>query len=61
LEAMVKGKKLVELLNELLQAILDQQYLTPSGPTKIGPENVPAFDTILSKLDTIKSTLNFTE
>lgn len=60
LEAMVKGKKLVELLNELLQAILDQQYLTPSGPTAIGPVNRATFASIQSKLDGILSKLNQT-
>jgi hypothetical protein len=60
LEAMVKGKKLVELLNELLQAILDQQYLTPSGPTAIGPVNRATFASIQSKLDNILSKLNQT-
>ena len=60
LEAMVKGKKLVELLNELLQAILDQQYLTPSGPSAIGPVNKATFASIQSKLDGILSKLNQT-
>lgn len=60
LEAMVKGKKLVELLNELLQAILDQQYLTPSGPSAIGPVNRATFASIQSKLDGILSKLNQT-
>ena len=60
LEAMVKGKKLVELLNELLQAILDQQYLTPSGPSAIGPVNKATFASIQSKLDGVLSKLNQT-
>lgn len=60
LEAMVKGKKLVELLNELLQAILDQQFLTPSGPSAIGPVNKATFASIQSKLDSVLSKLNQT-
>ena len=60
LEAMVKGKKLVELLNELLQAILDQQFLTPSGPSAIGPVNKATFASIQSKLDGVLSKLNQT-
>jgi hypothetical protein len=60
LEAMVKGKKLVELLNELLQAILDQQFLTPSGPSAIGPVNKATFASIQSKLDNVLSKLNQT-
>jgi hypothetical protein len=60
-EPIARAATLVNILRDLINEIKKQQYLTPSGPTKIGPENVPAFDTILSKLDTIKSTLNFTE
>lgn len=60
LEPLVKGNKLVDLLTELIDAILKQQYLTPSGPTKIGPENLPAFNNIKSKLKTILSELNST-
>ena len=60
-EPIARAATLVNILKDLINEIKKQQFLTPSGPTKIGPENVPAFDTILSKLDTIKSTLNFTE
>jgi hypothetical protein len=60
LEPLVKGKKLVELLAELLDAIVAQNYLTPSGPSKIGPENLPTFSKIKSKLNNILSKLNQT-
>lgn len=60
-EPIARAATLVNILKDLINEIKKQQFLTPSGPSKIGPENVPAFDTILSKLDTIKSTLNFTE
>ncbi len=60
-EPVARAATLVNLLKELIGEIKKMQFLTPSGPTKIGPENLPAFDTIVSKLDTIKSTLNFTE
>ena len=60
LEPLVKGKKLVELLAELLDAIVAQNYLTPSGPSKIGPENLPTFSKIKSKLNDILSKLNQT-
>ncbi len=60
LEPMVKGQQLVDLLAELIDAIVAQNYLTPSGPTKIGPENVPAFRSIKSKLNNILSKLNQT-
>ena len=60
LEPLVKGQTLVDILGELLDAIANQQYLTPSGPTKVGPENVPTFAKIKSKLNTILSKLNQT-
>lgn len=60
LEPMVKGQQLVDLLAELIDAIVAQNYLTPSGPSKIGPENVPTFRSIKSKLNNILSKLNQT-
>lgn len=60
LEAIVKGDTLLDLLNQLLDAILQQQYLTPSGPTSVGPVNLATFNTIKSKLRTILSTQNKT-
>ena len=60
LEPMVKGQQLVDLLAELIDAIVAQNYLTPSGPTKMGPENVPTFRSIKSKLNNILSKLNQT-
>jgi hypothetical protein len=60
LEPLVKGKKLVELLAELIDAIVAQNYLTPSGPSKVGPENLPTFSKIKSKLNNILSKLNQT-
>ena len=59
-EPLVKGKTLVSLLRDLIGEILKQQYLTPSGPTKIGPENVAAFKSIDSKLETMLSKYNQT-
>ena len=60
LEPMVKGQKLVEILSELIQAIGDMQFLTPSGPSAIGPKNKPEFGKIHSKLNDILSKLNQT-
>jgi hypothetical protein len=60
LEPLVKGTKLVELLAELIDAIVAQNYLTPSGPSKVGPENLPTFNKIKSKLNNILSKLNQT-
>jgi hypothetical protein len=60
LESLVKGDTLYDLLDQLLDAILQQQYLTPSGPTSVGPTNIAVFNTIKSKLRTILSTQNKT-
>ena len=55
LEAMVKGETLVALLGELIDAIGQQQYLTPAGPSAPGPINAPDFGMIKSKLNSILS------
>ena len=60
LEPIVKGQQLVDILGRLLDAIVAQQYLTPSGPSKIGPENVPTFSSIKQDLNNILSKLNQT-
>lgn len=60
LEPLVKGQTLVDILGELIDALANQQYLTPSGPTKVGPENVPTLAKIKSKLNTVLSKLNQT-
>lgn len=60
LEPLVKGDKWVSIMEELIDAIVAQNYLTPSGPSKVGPENVPTFNSIKSKLKTALSNLNKT-
>ena len=60
-EPLVRGETLVGILEELIDAINNQIFSTPSGPTATGPNNRADFSKIKSKLDTIKSTLNFTE
>ena len=60
LEPMVKGQKLVDILSELIDAINQQIYLTPAGPSATGPTNLPTFNSIKSKLNTILSNLNKT-
>ncbi len=60
LEPLVKGQQLVNLLVDLMDAIINMQFLTPSGPTKIGPENKPKFDEISGKLNNILSKKNQT-
>ena len=56
---MVLGGELVKILGDLIDAIAKQIYLTPSGPSKVGPENVAQFNAIKSKLNTILSAKNF--
>lgn len=60
LEPLVKGDKWVSIMEELIDAITQQLYLTPSGPSKVGPENLPTFNSIKSKLKTALSNLNKT-
>jgi hypothetical protein len=60
LEPIVKGQKLVDVLKELIDAITQQVFLTPSGPTATGPTNLADFNSIKSRLNTILSELNKT-
>jgi hypothetical protein len=60
LEPLVKGDTWVSIMEELIDAIVAQNYLTPSGPSKVGPENLPTFNSIKSKLKTALSNLNKT-
>lgn len=60
-EPLARAQTLVDILGEILDAIVKQIYSTPSGPTALGPNNRGDFNKIKSKLDTIKSTLNYTE
>jgi len=58
-QQMVLGGELVKILEELIDAINAQFYLTPSGPTKFSPENKAEFDGIKSKLKVILSAKNY--
>jgi hypothetical protein len=60
LEPLVKGQQLVNILHELITAISNQVFLTPSGPTDVGPTNVSDFQKISDKLNDILSKLNQT-
>jgi hypothetical protein len=63
LQQMVLGGELVEIMQELIDAILNQVYWTPSGPTNFGmpagPINNSEFTTIKSKLNKLLSSTNF--
>ena len=60
LEPLVKGDSWVTLMEELIDAIVAQEFLTPSGPSATGPVNKPTFNTIKSKLKSVLSELNKT-
>jgi hypothetical protein len=60
LEPILKGNTLVNLLEELLDEISKQVFLTPAGPTSVGPTNLPKFNTIRNKLKMALSKLNST-
>jgi hypothetical protein len=58
-QQMVLGGELVKILKDLISAILKQNYLTPSGPSKLGPENASDFQQISNQLKTILSANNY--
>ena len=58
-QKMVLGGELVKIMGELIDTILKQNYLTPAGPSKPGPENRAQFNSIKSKLKTILSAKNY--
>jgi len=58
---LVRGQVLVDLLTELIDAINQQVYNTPAGPSAAGPTNRSTFNDIKSKLQDALSTLNYTE
>ena len=58
-QKMVLGGELVQILSDLIDAITQQMYLTPSGPTQTGPTNIAQFNQLKSKLKTILSAKNF--
>jgi len=60
-EPLVRGTALTELLSDLIDLIVGQVYPTPAGPTAKGPTNQGEFTKLQSKLNTLLSTLNFTE
>jgi hypothetical protein len=59
-EPLVKGKQLKALLEDLIVAILNQTFLTPSGPTALGPENFNDFIQISDRINDILSKKNST-
>ena len=60
-EPLVRGETLKGLLEELIDAINQQVFMTPSGPTAVGPTNSTTFEDIKGRLSDFLSTLNYTE
>jgi hypothetical protein len=60
LESLVRGETLVDLMTQLIDAITQQVFLTPAGPSSPGPTNIAVFLKIKSQLRTMLSTLNKT-
>ena len=58
-QKMVLGGDLVKVLQDLITAITEQFFLTPSGPSKVGPENIADFEAIKSQLKDILSSTNY--
>ncbi len=58
-QKMVLGGELVKILEDLIDAITKQIYLTPAGPSATGPTNVATFNQIKSKLKDILAAKNF--
>jgi hypothetical protein len=58
-QKMVLGGELVQIMGELIDAIGQQIYLTPAGPSAPGPVNIAQFNSIKSKLQTILSANNY--
>lgn len=58
-QQMVLGGELVDLMEELILAILNQQYLTNSGTSGLGPINASDFIKINNKLKNILSANNY--
>ena len=56
---MVLGGELVKIMGQLIDAITQQVYATPVGPTSPGPINAPAFTAIKAQLNSMLSARNF--
>jgi hypothetical protein len=58
-QQMVLGGELVDLMEDLIVAILNQIYLTPAGQTGLGPTNANDFIQISNRLKNILSANNY--
>jgi hypothetical protein len=60
-EPLVRGETLKGLLEELIDLINAQIFSTPSGPTKVGPNNSGDFKDLRGRLSDFLSDYNYTE
>jgi hypothetical protein len=60
-EPLVRGETLKGLLEELIDLINAQIFSTPSGPTKVGPNNNGDFKDLKGRLSDFLSDYNYTE
>lgn len=60
-EPLARGETLKGLLEELIDLINKQVFSTPSGPTKVGPNNNADFNQLKGRLSEFLSEYNFTE
>lgn len=58
-QPMVLGGELVKILQDLIDEINKQSYMTPAGTSNVAPLNQTAFTKIRKKLDVILSESNF--
>jgi hypothetical protein len=58
-QRMVLGGELVQILTQLIDAITQQSYATPVGPTATGPVNVATFNSLKNRLKNILSARNY--
>ena len=59
-EPLARGQTLINILSEILDELQAEIHPTPAGPSS-PPTNAPKYAAIQGKLDTILSTLNYTE
>jgi hypothetical protein len=59
-EPLARGQTLIDILSEILDELQAEIHPTPAGPSS-PPTNAPKYAAIQGKLDTILSTLNYTE
>lgn len=58
-QRMVMGADLVQILTQLIDAITQQSYATPVGPTATGPVNIATFNSLKNRLNNILSARNY--